>query len=86
MLSHQLGKALKLIIEADIEGINSLQLFEAGCISAQSEISKLRKQGALIETQRRDAIDSNGEIHPSVAHYIYIGWDHSSSNTSQKGN
>ena len=73
-LPHQRGKVLKRIIEAETRGVSTLQLLEAGCMSPQNEISTLRKHGARIETERRDAADVNGEIHKAVAHYTYMGW------------
>jgi hypothetical protein len=76
-LPSQQGRILQLIIETGREGINTLQLFQAGFMSAQNEISTLRKRGAKIQTCRKDALDNNGDIHQAVAHYTYLGWENS---------
>ena len=77
-LPHSKARVLSLIIDAGAAGISSIQLFENGCISIQNAVSHLRKLGASIETERRDATDAHGDIHRAVAHYVYLGWNHSS--------
>ncbi len=68
------GKVLREIIDSGCEGINTLQLTEAGCINPAKAVSFLRKKGALIASELRDVEDSRGEIRPQIAHYKYCGW------------
>lgn len=70
---HQ-GKVLNHIIVSRMDGINTLQLSEAGCLNSAKAISALRERGALIPTILQDAKDSGGEVHPRVTHYYYLGW------------
>ena len=73
-LPRHLAKVLQLVIEADFMGINTIQLYAAGCSSPSNAICKLRDAGALIETQLQDATDAEGNLHKRIAHYFYYGW------------
>jgi hypothetical protein len=73
-LPLHLAHALQQTIEAGPGGASSIDLSTAGCMSPSRYISDLKKRGALISTELRDAEDSSGSIHPRVAHYTYCGW------------
>jgi len=75
-VTPQQAKLLLLVINAGAMGINRLQLFDSGCISAANVISEVRKLGADIRTERADALDRQGTTHKGVAHYTYHGWNY----------
>ena len=73
-LPRHLAEVIELVIEADFMGINTIQLYKAGFVSPAKAIYKLRKAGALIETQLEDTCYAGGKRHKRVANYIYRGW------------
>jgi hypothetical protein len=73
-LPPRLAKLLDLVINSGAAGINTLELTSAGCINPAEAISEIRARGGLLETCLWQAVDSGGEVHPRVAHYIYRGW------------
>lgn len=74
-LPRGLGETLELIIAAESSGISSVALSEAGNYSAKNNISRHRKLGACIETQRKSACDRHGHQHRAIAFYTYTGWE-----------
>jgi hypothetical protein len=73
VLPHRLALTLALIINSGKGGISSLELINCGLQSVLNHVSVLRKKGAIIETQRRTAVDRNGYWHKGIAHYVFIG-------------
>lgn len=73
-LPQHLAAPLKMLIAARAEGVTTLLLQKAGCLHPAHAVSKLRKRGAVIETQRCQAADSQGAVHKGVARYVYKGW------------
>lgn len=69
-----LAVTLELTINARDKGINTLELQQAGLIDPANCISRLKKYGAIIFTERKPAINISGVEHKSIAHYIYCGW------------
>ena len=72
VLPSNLARVLDRVIGS--KGISSLELSVVGCLNPVRAISYLKKRGAIILTDRRDVVDSEGVTHPRVAHYIYVGW------------
>jgi hypothetical protein len=76
-LSPTLADSLRQIIASGAAGVSSLELLEAGLISAHNNVSKLRKYGAIIHSERRFVPNWRGKDRHGIAHYIYKGWiDH----------
>lgn len=73
-LPEYLATPLELVINAGTEGINTIELQAAGCIASSSMISRLRARGALISSNRKDAVDTNNRLRKGIAHYTYDGW------------
>lgn len=77
--SHTLPKhaarVLRQMIDAGQSGVNTLQLHESGCLNTARSLARLRTEGAIIHKYIADAVDSEGELHHRVAHYIYKGWE-----------
>lgn len=74
-LPNKLAGLLRLIIAASPEGINTLQLQEAGVIAPAAAVCHLKKHGARIHTYRQTARDAKGNMRNAVAHYVFRGWD-----------
>jgi hypothetical protein len=74
LLPLGLAKTLEHIIALGPQGVASIELIEAGLISAKNNVVRLRKLGARIHTSRTFAEDQHGNRHPSVAYYSYEGW------------
>jgi hypothetical protein len=73
-LPRHLGKTLEQVIASGTKGISTMKLIEAGCLNPAKAISAIKRQGGLILKELKDTADSQGEIHPRVAHYTYCGW------------
>jgi hypothetical protein len=76
------GRTLEHVIASGTKGISTLELIEAGCLNPSAAISAIKKQGALIQKELRNVEDSNGEVHPRVAHYTYFGWRFDAASTN----
>lgn len=70
-----LAEVLNKVIENGGRGVSTIDLNESGVLSPASHICKLRRKGALIRTDLKDAYDAHGRKHPQVAHYVYEGWE-----------
>jgi len=73
-LSPALRKTLQLIADAGPNGINTLELLQAGCLACANHVYTLRERGAAIRTKKENATDAHGNVHPRVARYILDGW------------
>ena len=73
-LSPQLAIAAKLLIQKQGQYVNTFEFRNNGVASVSQCIARLITEGAIIDTVRKNSVDTAGNPHERIAHYILRGW------------
>jgi len=73
-LSPSLAAIVAVFNENPNIPISTIDFLKADVLSAAAGISRLKRLGAIIETEQRSVTNATGTLRKNVAHYKLIGW------------
>lgn len=69
------AKAMSVFYKFPDEFISTFKFRDNGVMHPSSRTNELEAKGAIIHTTFKPVVDSLGEIHERVAHYLFEGWE-----------